>query len=276
MSRTGTRGFAAAAQPFDRVELAKGLVLLRDVALPTLSWPFCGRSRRFHPKKELADTPASLQNRVMLSPLAGCRPIRSRQNCSRSPLVFFFAIAEPLQDRDRSSKGSSVPGAPRMAIYSRLHTTRTRILALHESGHSYRDICRTVKREGHTELKRGRAVKEHNIRSLLLAYMKDKRKQSGSDTKPKPQSVERFVETLCERGDATDATCRVFARPLYLAYVQHCHTANDAALSRVEFSKAFQTVTGCERQRHTTKRDFYAGIRLPACPRSAITHKATP
>ncbi len=154
--------------------------------------------------------------------------------------------------------------------------TKTRILALHESGHSYREIVRVIKREGHTELNQGRAVKEHNIRSLLLAYMKDKRKKSGSDTKPKPQSVERFVETLCERGDATDATYRVFARPLYLAYVQHCHTANDAALSRVEFSKSFKAVTGCERQRHTTKRDFYAGIRLPACPRSAITHKATP
>ena len=142
-------------------------------------------------------------------------------------------------------------------------TTRTRILALHESGHSYREICRTIRAEGHFELNRGRKVREHNIRAILLAYMKDKRKKSGSDTKPKPQTVERFVQLHCERGDATDATCRVFARPLYLAYVQHCHTANDATLSRVEFSKAFQSVTGLTRSRHSTKRDFYAGIRLP-------------
>ena len=58
-------------------------------------------------------------------------------------------------------------------------TTRTRILALHESGHSYREICRTIRAEGHFELNRGRKVREHNIRAILLAYMKDKRKKSA-------------------------------------------------------------------------------------------------
>jgi hypothetical protein len=153
--------------------------------------------------------------------------------------------------------------------------TRTRILALHESGHSYRDICRVIKAEGHAELNHGRAVKEHNIRAILLAYARD-RKKAGTDSQPKPQTVERFVQACCQKGDAGDSQCRVFARPLFLAYVQHCHTTGESALSRVEFAKAFQTVTGCVRQRHTTKRDFYAGVRLPACPRSAITHKATP
>ena len=39
-------------------------------------------------------------------------------------------------------------------------TTRTRILALHESGHIYREICRTIRAEGHVELNRGRKVRE--------------------------------------------------------------------------------------------------------------------
>jgi len=154
-------------------------------------------------------------------------------------------------------------------------TTRTRILALHESGHSYRDICRVIKREGHTELNHGRVVKEHNIRSILLAYAKDKKK-AGNDCQPKPQSVERFVQLHCEKGDPGDSQCRVFARPLFLFYLRHCHAEHCQALSRVEFAKAFQSVTGCSRQRHTTKRDFYAGIKLPSCPRSAVSHKATP
>jgi len=153
--------------------------------------------------------------------------------------------------------------------------TKTRILALHESGHSYRDICRVIKREGHTELNHGRVVKEHNIRAVLLAYAKDKKK-SGNDGNPKPQTVENFVSRCCERGDATDPTCRVFARPLYLSFVGFCQAERQTPLSRVEFAKAFQSVTGCSRQRHTTKRDFYAGIKLPSCPRSAVSHKATP
>jgi putative resolvase len=153
--------------------------------------------------------------------------------------------------------------------------TKTRILALHESGHSYRDICRTIKREGHADLNHGRSVREHNIRAILLAYARDRRK-AGNDAQPRPQSVERFVEACCERGDSTDPTCRVFARPLLLAYMAHCRDCGETPLSRREFVKAFQTVTGCARQRHTTKRDFYAGIRLPACPRSAVSHKAQP
>jgi hypothetical protein len=154
-------------------------------------------------------------------------------------------------------------------------STRTRILALHESGHSYRDICRVIKREGHTELNHGRVVKEHNIRAILLAYAKDKKK-AGNDAQPRPQTVERFVQLNCEKGDPADPTCRVFARPLYLSFVRFCQAERQTPLSRVEFSKAFQTVTGCVRQRHTTKRDFYAGIKLPSCPRSAVTHKAMP
>jgi predicted site-specific integrase-resolvase len=153
--------------------------------------------------------------------------------------------------------------------------TRTRILALHESGHSYRDICRVIKREGHADLNHGRAVKEHNIRAILLAYARDRRK-SGNDAQPKPQTVEAFVARHCERGNAADPTCRVFARPLYLSFVRFCQAERQTPLSRVEFSKAFQSVTGCSRQRHSTKRDFYAGIKLPSCPRSAITHKAMP
>jgi putative resolvase len=154
-------------------------------------------------------------------------------------------------------------------------TTRTRILALHESGHSYRDICRVIKREGHAELNQGRAVKEHNIRAILLAYARDRRR-AGTTAQPRPQTIEKFIAANCQTGDPTDSTFRVFARPLYLSYSAFCQASGHAVLSRVEFSKAFQTVTGCQRQRHTTKRDFYAGIRLPACPRSAITHKATP
>ena len=155
-------------------------------------------------------------------------------------------------------------------------TTRTRILALHESGHSYRDICRDdSSAEGHAELNHGRQVREHNIRAILLAYARDRRK-AGTTAQPRPQTVEKFVAHSCERGEATDQTCRVFARPLYLAYLAFCQASGHAVLSRVEFSKAFQSVTGLTRSRHSTKRDFYAGIKLPGCPRSAMTHKAQP
>jgi hypothetical protein len=88
---------AAAAGLFERVEFAKDL--LRDVGLPRRARPICGRSLRFHTKNELSNTPTCLQNRAMLTPLAGCRSIRSRQNCSRSPLVR-LAISEPFRDRD--------------------------------------------------------------------------------------------------------------------------------------------------------------------------------
>jgi putative resolvase len=148
--------------------------------------------------------------------------------------------------------------------------TKTRICALHETGRSYREICRIIQREGHLDLNHGRAVKEHNIRHILLAY------QKKSPAKPKPQTIDQFILHNCEQGDPGDPANRVFARPLFLAYLQFCKTTKQASLSRVEFSKAFQSVTGLDRQRHSTKRDFYAGIKLPACPRSAITHKAQP
>jgi hypothetical protein len=52
----------------------------------------------------LGDTPASWQNWLMFRPLADCRPINARQNCSRSWLLP-LAIAETLRDRDRSWNG---------------------------------------------------------------------------------------------------------------------------------------------------------------------------
>ena len=112
-SRTGTSGLAAAPRLFDRDDLTNAL--LRDVGLARRARPICGRNRRFHTKNELADTPVCSQNWAMLSPLAGCRSIRSCQNCSRSWLAV-FAIAQTLRDRNRSSNSSSLTGAPRMAF----------------------------------------------------------------------------------------------------------------------------------------------------------------
>jgi hypothetical protein len=88
--------------PVRPVGLPKRFHLRRDAGQLRLDSPSSNRSRRFHTKNELADTPASPQKQAMRSPLLPDQLAPEPLALSACPL---FPIAKTLRERDSSRNG---------------------------------------------------------------------------------------------------------------------------------------------------------------------------